>query len=252
VFILKQAIGILSSPMMICLALAAAGLACRLRGASRAAGALWACAAAGAYLSCTRLFGDALLGPLERQYPPLRADAALSTTHYVVVLGSDYYPRDSIPAVSALDAEGLRRLVEGIRQLRQLVAANLVVSGGARPGHGAPALGYAAAAVELGVPAASITVLSDSLDTEAEARAVAQRLGPASFVLVTSAWHMPRALRLMRRAHTHPIAAPAGEQVGQAGADVLSRLIPSSAGLRETEEAVHEYLGVAALALGAD
>ncbi len=251
-FLFKQTVGVLSSPMMICLTLAATGLGFRMRGACRAAGVLWICAAALTYLSCTRLLGDALIAPLERRYPPLYAAASQSTTRYVVVLGSDYFPRDSIPAVSALDVEGLTRLAEGIRQLKQLTAAQLVVSGGARVGHRAPARGYAAAAVELGVPAASITELSGSLDTASEARAVAQRLGSAPFVLVTSAWHMPRALRLMWRAHAHPIAAPAGEQAGQEGSDILALLIPSSAGLRETEEALHEYLGLAALAVGAD
>jgi len=136
--------------------------------------------------------------------------------------------------------------------LRQLTAAYLVVSGGAPAGYAAPALGYAGAAVELGVPATSIIVLSGSLDTEAEARAVAKRLGSAPFVLVTSAWHMPRAVRLMQRAHAHAIPAPAGEQAGYVRSHIPGLLIPSSAGLRETEEALHEYVGLAALAAGMD
>ena len=75
-------------------------------------------------------------------------------------------------------------------------------------------------------------------------------LGGAPFVLVTSAYHMPRAVRLMQRAGQHPIPAPTGQRVGAFPWRGFHRWLPTSAGLRDTELALHEYLGLAALTLG--
>jgi uncharacterized SAM-binding protein YcdF (DUF218 family) len=93
--------------------------------------------------------------------------------------------------------------------------------------------------------------LDRSLDTASEARAVATLLGATPFILVTSAYHMPRAVWLMQRAGAHPIPAPVGQRVrGMDG--LIGALIPGSVGLSETEHALHEYLGLVALALGFD
>jgi uncharacterized SAM-binding protein YcdF (DUF218 family) len=105
---------------------------------------------------------------------------------------------------------------------------------------------------ELGVEDASMTVLDKPLDTAAEAQAVAALLGDAPFILVTSAYHMPRAVRLMRRAGARPISAPTDQRAGDPIAHYWSYFLPSSAGLRRTEFALHEYLGLAALAARVD
>jgi uncharacterized SAM-binding protein YcdF (DUF218 family) len=76
----------------------------------------------------------------------------------------------------------------------------LVVSGGAPLGSTPSAIGYARLARELGVDDSSIVVLDKAPDTAAEARDIASTLGPTEFVLVTSAYHMPRAMKLMLRA----------------------------------------------------
>ena len=195
--------------------------------------------------------GDALLGPLEREYPPLQ-DGSLPAVGYVVVLGSGYEPRDGIPVTAALDEDGLVRIVEGVRLMRRLGAVKLVVSGGAPPGRTPPAFGYAKLARGLGVDDASLVVLSGSLDTSAEARSVAALLGAAPFILVTSAYHMPRAMRLMERAGAHPFPAPTGQLVNESANGGWSSLLPTSGGLGKTERALHEYLGLAALAVGVD
>jgi uncharacterized SAM-binding protein YcdF (DUF218 family) len=102
----------------------------------------------------------------------------------------------------------------------------------------------------MGVAEASLVMLQWPLDTAAEARAVASLLHGAPFVLVTSAFHMPRAVRLMQRAGQHPIPAPTGQRVGASPGMSLHRWLPTSAGMRDTEIALHEYLGLAALAIG--
>jgi len=63
---------------------------------------------------------------------------------------------------------------------------------------------------------------------------------------------MPRAMRLMRRAGTHPIPAPTGQILRAQHAAERFGLIPGSRGLRKTETALHEYLGLAAIGLRVD
>ena len=151
----------------------------------------------------------------------------LPAVQYIVVLGSGYEPRDGIPVTAALDEAGLVRIVEGIRLMRRLGATRLVVSGGAPPGQGRSAIGYAQLARELGVSDSSLVILDTPRDTAAEARVVVELLGQSPFVLVTSAFHMPRAMRLMQRVGAHPIPAPTG-QLADNAAIRWGDLLPNS------------------------
>jgi len=236
---------------MLAFLLSAVALGLRLRGRRRPTVWLLGSAAALVYLGATSPVSDALLGPLERQYPPLHQERLALPIHYVVVLGSGYAPRDDVPVTAALDEEALVRIVEGVRLLRRLGTARLIVSGGAPPGRTGSALGYARLARDLGVRDESLVVLSDPLDTNTEAHAIVTVLGASPFILVTSASHMPRAVRLIERAGGHPIAAPTGQQVLRMTADSWRGLLPTAFSLHKTERALHEYLGLAALNMGA-
>jgi uncharacterized SAM-binding protein YcdF (DUF218 family) len=251
-YTLKQSFGLLGMPLCITLLIALVAVTCQLRGRTRTACRLYLAAALLTYLAATRLVGDALLGPLERRYPPLAETPLPAQVHAVVVLGSDYRPRAGISAASALDADGLVRAAEGVRLTRWLGSARLIVSGGAPPGRVPAALGYAQFARSADVPAESILALTTSLDTHDEARAVAGLLGPTPFILVTSAFHMPRAMWLLERAGAHPIPAPVGQRVRGMDGAVIGALIPTSYGLYESERALHEYLGLLAVTLRLD
>lgn len=246
----KELAHALESPLIVALFVAGCAALCRICGRRRIAAWLLTSAAIVAYLGTITLVGDALLAPLERQYPPLLQSEALPTVGYIVVLGSGYAPRDGIPITAALDEEGLVRIVEGVRLARRFGAVRLVVSGGAPPGGMAPAVGYAQLASELGISNESLVVLDRPRDTNAEAHAVAALLGQAPFILVTSASHMPRAVRLMVRAGAHAIPAPTGQRVGVLGIATWRALLPTSDGLQKTERALHEYLGLAATVAG--
>ena len=249
---LKQLIGLLGMPLVASLVIVIIAAFCRLRGRPRAACGLLLAAALLSYLASISLIGDVLLGPLERSHASLSDERRPPPVSYVVVLGSDYRPRAGISVAAALNAEGLARIVEGIHLVRRLGTARLVVSGGAPPGHAPPALGYADFARRFGVADASIISLSGSLNTHDEARAVATLLGSAPFILVTSAYHMPRALWLMRRAGAHPVPAPVGQRALGMDGELIAELIPGSMGLYKTEHALHEYIGLLAITLGLD
>jgi uncharacterized SAM-binding protein YcdF (DUF218 family) len=247
IYWIKQFVGALATPMMLAFLMVIVGVAARWLGRRRLAVWLWAGAAVMIYLGSIAPVANALLAPLERKYPPLRDDVALPAVHYIVVLGSSYAPRDGIPVTAALNGDGLVRITEGVRLFRKLPAARLVVSGGAPAGKPTSARGYARLARDFGVPDASIVVLDQALDTSSEARSIATLLGREPFILVTSAYHMPRAMWLMTRAGTRPVPAPTGQLYG-VGSVSVGAFRPTTAGLHRTETALHEYVGLAALA----
>jgi len=241
IFFIKHCAGVLGAPLVLAMLVAAVAAVFRMRGRRRIAAWLWVSAAATVYLGATGLVDNMLLGPLQREYPTL-PDRSLPAVRYIVVLGSGYEPRDDIPVTAALDEDGLVRVVAGVR----------LVSGGGPPEETPSTFGYAKLARGLGVDDASLVVLSGLLDTSDEARSVVVLLGAVPFILVTSAYHMPRAMQLMERAEAHPFPAPTGQLVNESANSGRSSLLPISGGLGKTERALHEYLGLAALAVGVD
>ena len=113
------------------------------------------------------------------------------------------------------------------------------------------AWGYAQAARELGIAPARLQVLDTPVDTAQEARAVRAALAGTGaarprLVLVTSAAHMPRAMRPFQAVGLDPLPAPTQHLAGRASGRRLSDWLPSATNLRKTESALHEYLGLLA------
>lgn len=241
--VIKELVGTAAMPLAAGLLLAAIGAIVRLFGLRRISTIFWIAAATLVYLSSISPVANALLRPLEGRYPPF--DGTIPPVSFIVVLGNGYQPRDGIPITAALAADGLVRISEGVRLMRLIHGARLVVSGGAYDGQTPTALGYAEYAADLGVDADAIIKLDKPLDTAEEAGEVAALVGASPFVLVTSAYHMPRAVRLMEIAGAHPIPAPTG-QLAPRKIDFSPRgWIPRSDSLRKTERALHEYMGMA-------
>ena len=242
---LSQLLGGFVSPLTWGFLLVAAGAIFRLSGRRRFSTVLWMAAALLVYLAAIAPVSNALLTPLEDRYPPLADIRKLPPVRYIVVLGSSYTPYDGIPITAALGGEALPRIAEGVRLMRQMPGAKLIVSGGPAKNWPPSALGYAEFAGEFGVDAGSIVKLDRSRDTAEEATSVAALVGDSPFILVTSAYHMPRAMRLMQAAGAHPIPAPTGQLVSRQSGFDARRLLPQSASIGKTERALHEYIGLA-------
>jgi uncharacterized SAM-binding protein YcdF (DUF218 family) len=249
-YLLKQLVTNFASPLPVALLLIVLAVIFRATGRSRATIVCVVAALCWCYVTSIVPVGNALLQPLESRHAPIDESRGMPEVDYIVVLGSGYSPRAGLPVTSALDSEGLVRIVEGVRLWHKLPHSKLIVSGGAHPGRVAPAIGYARLARELSVPEASIQVLGGSLDTGDEASNIAALLGDARFLLVTSAFHMPRAMQLMEQAGARPIAAPAGHRGGRPFSGDWRDWVPASTGLNKTERALHEYLGSVAAAAG--
>jgi uncharacterized SAM-binding protein YcdF (DUF218 family) len=240
-FWLKQAVGVVATPLMAGAILVVAGAVLRRCGRARPAALLWIIAAGLLYLCATAPLSSALLRPLETRYAAL-GDVPQPAARYVVVLGSGYAPRSGVPVTGALEADGLARITEGLRILRLAPNARLLVSGGRVQEREPSADGYARLAVALGVAPSAIIKLDTPRDTAEETRQIAALVGSDPFILVTSAYHMPRAMRLMARAGLHPLAAPTGQLALNRG---WGGWLPRAGNLIKTDRALHEYLGLA-------
>ncbi len=235
-------------PIAFVLLISAALLARSRRG--KLAHALSLAAAALVLLPATGVVADLLVRPLEGQHPAvLEVQGLAPMPRYVAVLASGYHPRPGLPASAALDPTGVVRLTEGLRLLRQLPpGSQLLLSGGRQRDEPPIARGYAALAAALGTPAAAIVMLEEPVDTRAEIEAIRARVGTEPVLIVSSAVHMPRVMALAAREGLHALAAPT-DYLSDPGRVHLG-VVPSSAALRRSEAALHEYVGLLALRLG--
>lgn len=156
-----------------------------------------------------------LIQPLEYAYPSMPDFAAgeplpaeLAECRYVVVLGGGHGDTPGLNALNKLSESARARITEGVRLLRALPEARLIVSGQGAPGEPSHAQILAQCAESLGVAPDRILRLDSARDTEEETLALREIAGEARFALVTSAWHMRRAAALMRHAGLHPVPCP--------------------------------------------
>lgn len=207
-FWLKKFISFFLMPVPLCLTLLAAGWYLTRRGRpSRLGRTLVTLSLVLLGLFSNKAVSNALVRPLEGQFAPVsnfvssRAlPASLAACRYVVVLGSGHTDVPELSANNQLSYSGLERIIEGVRVLRALPEATLIVSGPAE-GHGmSHASVLAATAVSLGVSPDRIRRIETGHDTEEESLAVAAMVGAGPVALVTSAAHMPRATALFRHA----------------------------------------------------
>jgi uncharacterized SAM-binding protein YcdF (DUF218 family) len=162
----------------------------------------------------------------------------------VAVLGGGHADMPELPATSQLSASALARIVEAVRILRALPDARLIVSGPGDAGRPSHAAILAAAAESLGVDAARISLIDTARDTEDEAREVARLAAGRRVALVTSAWHMPRAAHLFRKAGVDFVACPADFVSRGSGRLRWDDLGWDSESLVRSTMAVHEWLGL--------
>lgn len=181
--------------------------------------------------------GNLLLAPLHRSRP-LVISAETVGVRWVVVLGGGYSTQAQTPANARLSSPSLVRLIEGIRLTRGLPGSRLLLSGGPVYGGVPEAEVMAEAAALLGIPRTEMVLESKSVDTQDQARLVRDIVGDDRFVLVTSALHMRRSLRLFEKQGMKPIPAPAGFWSDQ------TALLPSSQSIVIADAVDHEYIGM--------
>ena len=258
-FLLKKALGHLLMPLPLALALLALGLWATAR---RRKSIAWPSLLLGwlVLVVCgNRGASVALTASLENHYIPAPALPAaawpdgLREAGFVAVLGGGHGDADALSAGQRLSPSARARLVEGLRIALALPGAWLVVSGPRNDSVAADATGspppsharvLADAAVELGFPRERIVEIDTARDTAEEAAALRRLAGEEKVALVTSAWHLPRAMKLAQGEGLVAFPCPADYLVGRGNAPgTLAWVSWDSESLTNSTRAWREYLG---------
>jgi uncharacterized SAM-binding protein YcdF (DUF218 family) len=241
-FLFKKIVSQFFFPMPICLGLCFTGLALLWWSKKQKAGKVLVTSG---LLILTALssspVANILVRPMERRFPVYRANGAVPVP-FVVVLGGGHSSDPNVPAGSQLADETAKRLLEGIRIHRLYPSSKLVLSGGAGFDRVADATVMAEVAQSLGVSSSEMRLETESRDTLDEARLLKGMLSTNRFVLVTSAIHMPRSMKLFRGEGLQPDPAPA-QQLVKAGELSPGWFFPSGSALILSEHAFYESIG---------
>lgn len=223
------------------LALAALAM---LTGRRRSAALLGAAAFAWSALLSMPSVSEALRASLENRHPRMEIER-LPRADAVVVLGGGYhYPWIDRPHVDPRTLP-YSRLAAGARAFLAGRAPRVILSGGGAQGR-TEAETMARAITRFGVPTEALLLDVRSRDTEDNARntaVIARRHGIRRVLLVTSALHMPRAVRLFEATGLEVVAAPVPEPTSRR--DGLGRWLPSFSALWRSGRALKEYLALA-------
>jgi uncharacterized SAM-binding protein YcdF (DUF218 family) len=195
------------------------------------------------------LVSDALMGSLEKQARAAAALAPACCYDAIVVLGGGiggaHPPELPDPHLN----DGADRIWHAARLWKRGVAPRIIVSGGSFfAQHGGPPITEAEAMrvflIDLGVPDGAITDEGKALNTIENIRNVRAIVGKGRVALVTSAYHMPRALQLAARAGLHAGAFPTDYQVVPAVRLPWDNWLPSIGGLSQSNLAIREIVAL--------
>jgi uncharacterized SAM-binding protein YcdF (DUF218 family) len=196
--------------------------------------------------------GALLIAPLENRFPAPPADAP--PPYGVIVLGGAIDEDISMARGQTTFDEGAERLTQAAILARRYPSARIVYTGGSNSLLGRPSTEAEQARnllVAMGVDAERITLETRSRNTDENARFTAAIVHPQSdqsWFIVTSAFHMPRAMGLFRKAGFAAIADPVDYRTVD-GRDDWRLNVNLPHGLVLFDLAVHEWIGLVAYRL---
>jgi uncharacterized SAM-binding protein YcdF (DUF218 family) len=192
---------------------------------------------------------DLLMGPLERQARAAEASAPSCCYDAIVVLGGGmgvaHPPEIPNPQLD----DGADRVWHAARLWKRGLAPRIIVSGGSfLAQHGGPPTTEAEAMraflIDLGVPADAITDEGNALNTIENIRNIRAIVGSGRVALVTSGYHMPRALQLAARAGLNVGAFPTDFQAVPVARSPWEEWLPSVGGLSQSNLALREIVAL--------
>ncbi|MDP6829849.1 MAG: YdcF family protein [Alphaproteobacteria bacterium] len=192
--------------------------------------------------------GEWALAPLSDRFAPIETGVAGPVDGIVLLSGSAVNLDISGQIGHAVPGSAAARLVEFIRLARAYPKARLLICGGNAGANGmreGPLI--ADYLVSRGFDRSRLLVENASLDTYENAvfgRDLAKPAAGERWLLVTSAWHMPRAMAVFRTQGWPVVAAP--PQPRSAGKGGFALRFKPGLGLRYIGTAMHEYLGLLA------
>ncbi len=182
------------------------------------------------YFFSTTPGSNILLGPLESGLRPVSVSQVEDAEIIVVLSGgakADVLRSSEVLRVSTLKDHNSTLIISGTEAIADRSSLSAVE----------------AFFINRGIPAENIYVEDRSKNTRENAQQVVEKIGEQDFFLVTSAYHMKRAVREFDRLDASPIPAPTDFRYRHGDYRLLDYL-PTSENLRKSDLAVHEYLGI--------
>lgn len=251
-FVLSKVLWIAAAPTNLMLGLALAGALAALAG--RPWGRRLCLGALVALLLCGSLpVGRLLLRGLEDRFPQAALDG-MAPPAGIIVLGGAIDQVVGAARHQVTMGQAAARLTEGAALARRFPQADLIYTGGSNAlvsQIGGEAEDARRLWIDLGVDPARIRIEDRSRNTEENARRTRDLVGPGAgrrWLLVTSAYHMPRSVGLFRAAGLDVVPVP----VDYRSTDGWRDLLPGSdlaAGLVALDVATREWVGLLAYRL---
>ncbi len=199
------------------------------------------------YIASLPVVAEALIGRLEDRYPP-QTIADCAPADAVIVLGGILgrnHPGVDFPSWG----EAVDRFTTGVALVRAGKAGHIVFSRASFPWE-KPLVTEGdilrEQAIAVGVPAEKIILtplVGDTADEARSAAAMCRAYGWKHVLLVTSAWHMPRAAWLFTRAGVNFTPFPVDFQRDPLRPLTLIDFLPHPDALAKTEQALREFYG---------
>jgi len=194
------------------------------------------------YLFSITPVSDFLISLLENQYQ-YPAEEQIGSIDIVVVLSGGVKNR-KLPLPSALGDSTLFRLNEALKIYFSKKEKPLIIVSGTSPiDRLAKESLFGAKFLEsFDIPEDKIVWEVMSGNTFQHAKEVKKIIGNKSFLLITSAYHMPRAIKTFQKTGLDPIALPTDYQY-ENFYNILS-FLPQADNLKKSNLAFHEYFGI--------
>jgi len=179
------------------------------------------------YLFSITPVADSIISPLEKQYQPVQKEELNKADKIVLLLGgkeSDVLRASEVlrlynlqSAIIISGRDPLSPKIEEAKEVKEFLT-------------------------ERGISAENIILEDKSRNTFESAKNIKEILDDEPFFLVTSAYHLPRAIETFQKARTNPIPAPADFKI-EKNYDILD-FFPDAQNLRNSDIALHEYFGI--------
>lgn len=198
-------------------------------------------------LLCTSLVSDALIWPLQRQAIAEARKAKPCCYDAIVVLGGAIAPPEGSYSPNPSVTPASNRLWQAARLYKAGAAPHIIVSGGdfnkTEASDTSEAKYMRVFLMDLGVPSQAILeegAARNTIENIVNVRAMVKG-GPVA--LITTAYHMPRSLRLARRYGLDASAFPV-EFHSQSGGAPWSVFLPSASAMMSSSAALWEYMAL--------
>jgi uncharacterized SAM-binding protein YcdF (DUF218 family) len=191
--------------------------------------------------------GNALILPLEQRFP--QWDASRGAPDGIVLLGGMITPDVSSARGTVALNEAAERITATAELARRYPDARIIMTGGSGAlifDEGAEAIFAVRQLEALGIAHDRITAEEQSRNTIENAvfsRLIANPKPGERWLLVTSAYHMPRAMGVFRAAG-FPVEAYPVDWRTRGPADLVRPFSSLSDGLQRTDTAAHEWVGL--------